>query len=158
MSRLSVLLALLLSLTSVPVLRPQSADLSTGPLQAKMKTACLECHDSGIIVQQRLGKVAWTKEVDKMIKWGAVVDPGDRDAFIEYLSANFPADKEPHVAARTGQRRSGQSRGQEPRVCPKWALGKRKTRLRASSRQPFPYREAVKESNSALSFVMDQAH
>ncbi len=25
-------------------------------------------------------------------------------------------------------------------------------------RQPFPYREAVKESNSALSFVMDQAH
>ena len=26
------------------------------------------------------------------------------------------------------------------------------------SRQAFPYREAVKESNSALSFVMDQAH
>ena len=101
MSRLSVLLALLLSLTSVPVLRPQSADLSTGPLQAKMKTACLECHDSGIIVQQRLGKAAWTKEVDKMSKWGAVVDAGDRDAFIEYLSANFPGDKEPYVAPRT---------------------------------------------------------
>jgi len=101
MSRLNVLLALLLSLTCVAVLSPQSADLPPGPLQAKMKTACLECHDSGIIVQQRLGKAAWTKEVDKMIKWGAVVDPADRDAFIEYLSTNFPADKEPYVAPRT---------------------------------------------------------
>jgi hypothetical protein len=60
----------------------------------------LECHDSGIIVQQRLGKAAWTK-VDKMIKWGALVDPGDRDAFIEYLNTNFPAEKEPYVATRT---------------------------------------------------------
>jgi hypothetical protein len=63
----------------------------------------LECHDSGIIVQQRLGKAAWTKELDKMIKWGAVVDPADRDAFIEYLSASFPADKEPYVAPKTAR-------------------------------------------------------
>ena len=103
MSRLNVLLALLLSLTCVPELRPQSADLPPRPLHAKMKTACLECHDSGIIVQQRLGKAAWTKELDKMIKWGAVVDPGDRDAFIEYLSENFPGDKEPYVAPRTAR-------------------------------------------------------
>ena len=100
MSRLNVLLALLLSLTCVAVLA-ESADLPSGPLQAKVKAACLGCHDSGIIVQQRLGKAAWTKEVDKMTKWGAVIDPGDRDAFIEYLSANFPADKEPYVAPRT---------------------------------------------------------
>jgi hypothetical protein len=103
MSRLNVLLVLLLSLACVAVSRAQSADLPPGPLQAKMKTACLECHDSGIIVQQRLGKAAWTKEVDKMIKWGAVVDPGGRDAFIEYLSENFPADKEPYVARRTAR-------------------------------------------------------
>jgi hypothetical protein len=38
---------------------------------------------------------------DKMIKWGALVDPGDRDAFIEYLTTNFPADKEPYIAPRT---------------------------------------------------------
>jgi hypothetical protein len=103
MSRLNVLLALLLSLTCVAVSRAQSADLPPGPLLAKMKTACLECHDSGIIVQQRLGKAAWTKEVDKMIKWGALVDPGGRDAFIEYLSENFPADKEPYVAPTTAR-------------------------------------------------------
>ena len=103
MSRFNVLLALLLSLTCVAVLCADSADLPTGPVQAKVKAACLGCHDSGIIVQQRLGKPAWTKEVDKMTKWGAVVDPGDRDAFIEYLSANFPTDKEPYVAATTAR-------------------------------------------------------
>jgi len=103
MSRLNVLPAVLLSLTCFAVLCAESADLPPGPLQAKVKAACLGCHDSGIIVQQRLGKAAWTKEVDKMTQWGAVVDPGDRDAFIEYLSVNFPADKEPYVASRTAR-------------------------------------------------------
>jgi hypothetical protein len=81
----------------------QSVDLPPGPVRAKMPTACLGCHDAGIIVQQRLGRAAWTREVEKMMKWGAVVDPDDRDAFIEYLSANFPADKEPYVAPRTAK-------------------------------------------------------
>jgi hypothetical protein len=103
MSRLNLLLALLLLLTPFAASSAQSTDLPPGALQAKLKTVCLECHDSRIIVQQRLGKAAWTKEVDKMIKWGAVVDPGDRDAFIEYLSANFPADKDPYVAPRTAR-------------------------------------------------------
>jgi hypothetical protein len=71
----------------------QSADLPPGPMQSKVQTACTECHDARIILQQRLSKKAWTKEVDKMIKWGAVVDPKDRDAFIDYLSLNFPPEK-----------------------------------------------------------------
>src|SRR6266516_1925520 len=71
----------------------QSADLPPGPIQSKVQTACTECHDAGIILQQRLSKKAWTKEVDKMIKWGAVVDPKDRDVFIDYLSLNFPPEK-----------------------------------------------------------------
>lgn len=71
----------------------QSADLPAGAVLAKVRTACMECHDSRIILQQRLSKKAWTKEVDKMIKWGAVVEPADRDAFIDYLSLNFPPEK-----------------------------------------------------------------
>ena len=35
-------------------------------------------------------KRAGGNEVDKMIKWGAVVDAADRDSFIDYLSTNFP--------------------------------------------------------------------
>lgn len=70
-------------------------------MQAKATTACTECHESRIIVQQRLSKPAWTKEVDKMIKWGAVVDPADRDPLIGYLSTNFPPDKPGYTASRT---------------------------------------------------------
>jgi len=107
MSRHSASLATLLSLACLTLFaclglsHTQSVDLPPGPVQAKLKTACLECHDAAIIVQQRLTKAAWTREVDKMIKWGAVVEPSDRDAFIDYLTANFPQDKEPYMAPRT---------------------------------------------------------
>jgi hypothetical protein len=77
------------------------ADLPAGAMQAKAATACLECHEARIILQQRLSKAAWTKEVDKMTKWGAVVDPADRDALIDYLSTNFSPDKPPYDPQRT---------------------------------------------------------
>lgn len=70
-------------------------------MQAKAAAACLECHEARIILQQRLSKAAWTKEVDKMTKWGAVVDPSDRDSLIDYLSANFNFDKPAYEPQRT---------------------------------------------------------
>lgn len=85
----------------MPLLRAQAPDLPSGPAQAKVRSACLECHDASIIVQQRLSKAAWTKEVDKMIKWGALVEAADRDSFIDYLSTNFPPDKPPAEMPRT---------------------------------------------------------
>ena len=78
-----------------------SPELHAGPMQAKATTACTECHDARIILQQRLSKATWTKEVDKMIKWGALVDPQDRDALIDYLSANFSVDKPEYVPERS---------------------------------------------------------
>ena len=74
--------------------------LPEGPMNAKVTTACTECHDARIILQQRLSREAWTKEVDKMTKWGALVEPADRDKFIDYLSSNFPPDKPPYQAPR----------------------------------------------------------
>jgi hypothetical protein len=78
-----------------------TADLPAGPMQAKATTACLECHEARIILQQRLNRAAWTKEVDKMTKWGAVVDGADRDALIDYLSSNFSPDKPAYEPQRT---------------------------------------------------------
>ena len=75
-------------------------------MQAKATTACLECHEARIILQQRLSKAAWAKEVDKMTKWGAVVDPNDRDALIDYLSANFSPDKPSYEPQRTSAGKS----------------------------------------------------
>src|SRR5215470_1583061 len=80
---------------------PSPSDLPEGPMQAKATTACLECHEARIIVQQRLSKPAWTKEVDKMVKWGAVVEPQDHDPLVDYLSSNFPVDKAGYIAGRS---------------------------------------------------------
>ena len=81
-------------------------DLPAGAMQAKATTSCLECHEARIILQQRLSKAAWTKEVDKMMKWGAVVDASDRDALIDYLSTAFSPDQPPYDPPRTSSEKS----------------------------------------------------
>ena len=78
-----------------------TADLPSGTMQAKATATCLECHEARIILQQRLSKAAWTKEVEKMTKWGATVDPADRDALIDYLSENFGPDRPAYEPPRT---------------------------------------------------------
>jgi hypothetical protein len=87
-------------------------ELPAGTMQQKATTACTECHGSRIILQQRLSKATWTKEVDKMTKWGAVVDPADRDALIDYLSMNFSPDKPPYEPRRTAASKSGSTKTQ----------------------------------------------
>jgi len=108
MYRLSTWLLGLVILVSL-LCRAQTASpaLPDGPMQARATSACTECHDARIIVQQRLGKAAWAKEVDKMIKWGALVDPQDKDALIDYLSANFPVDKPEYIADHSGGSAAG---------------------------------------------------
>jgi|ERR1700745_19071 hypothetical protein len=86
-------------------------DLPAGSMQQKATTACLECHEARIILQQRLNKATWTKEVDKMVKWGAVVDPKDRDALIDYLSTNFGAEQPGYTAIRTSFEKNSNSKG-----------------------------------------------
>ena len=76
-------------------------ELPPGAIQNKARTACTTCHDAHIIVQQRLSKAAWGREVDKMMKWGAIVSPSDRDALVEYFSTNFAPDKSPYIAQRS---------------------------------------------------------
>jgi hypothetical protein len=90
-----------------PVRTTATEDMPAGSMQAKATTACTECHETRIILQQRLSKAAWTKEVDKMTKWGALVDPADRDALIDYLSTNFSPDKPAYEPQRTSANRSG---------------------------------------------------
>src|SRR5882757_2405889 len=76
-------------------------ELPAGPVQEKAVAACLSCHEARIIVQQRLSKAAWTKEMDKMIKWGAEVDSKDRDGLIHYFSTSFGPDQATYEAPRT---------------------------------------------------------
>jgi len=100
-------LVLVLIALSTPALIPaqnsakRTEDLPAGAMQQKATTACLECHEARIILQQRLSKPTWTKEVDKMVKWGAVVEANDRDALIDYLSTNFSPEQPAYSAPRT---------------------------------------------------------
>jgi hypothetical protein len=94
-------ITVLTALAQNPAPVKPTEDLPAGPMQAKATTSCLECHEARIILQQRLSKGAWTKEVDKMVKWGAVVDAADHDALVDYLSTNFSPDQPPYDAART---------------------------------------------------------
>jgi len=86
--------------------------LPAGPAQEKAAAACLSCHEARIIVQQRLSKAAWSKEMDKMIKWGAEVDLKDRDALIDYFSGNFGPDQPSYAAPKSARepQRSAQAK------------------------------------------------
>ena len=75
--------------------------LPAGAAKEKAEAACLTCHEARIIVQQRLSQAAWAKEVDKMTKWGAEVDPKDRDSLIEYLSASLGPERPAYEAPRS---------------------------------------------------------
>jgi hypothetical protein len=91
----------LVAVAQKPVTQKPTEDLPAGPMQAKATTACLECHEARIILQQRLTKAAWGKEVDKMIKWGAIVDAADHDPLIDYLSTNFSPDQPAYAPSRS---------------------------------------------------------
>jgi hypothetical protein len=93
---------------------PNSTDqLPAGPTKEKAEAACLTCHEARIIMQQRLSKPAWTKEVDKMIKWGAEVDPKDRDALIDYFSATFGPDQPAYAAPRSATQSTLQTKAKK---------------------------------------------
>ncbi|SRR6266404_4152792 len=83
----------LIAAGGVAMMAQQGPPLPPAPIERRVRTACLECHDATIVLQQRLDKKTWAKEVDKMVRWGAVVDAKEREAFVEYLSSNFGPDK-----------------------------------------------------------------
>jgi mono/diheme cytochrome c family protein len=66
-----------------------------------MRTQCLTCHGDDLIQQQRLNKAGWTREVEKMMRWGATVQDADKEPLIEYLTASYgprPLNKAAPVA------------------------------------------------------------
>jgi quinoprotein glucose dehydrogenase len=50
-------------------------------------TYCVACHSARLIDSQRLSAAAWTKEVDKMIGWGAIVP--DKQLLIDFLAVEY---------------------------------------------------------------------
>ena len=55
------------------------------------KRACLMCHGADLTEQQRLSPTGWTREVEKMMRWGAVVSDAEKPALVDFLSRHYPA-------------------------------------------------------------------
>ncbi|TMQ30752.1 MAG: hypothetical protein E6K65_03990 [Nitrospirae bacterium] len=56
---------------------------------AFINARCTICHSSDLITQQQLDRSLWTKELNKMIKWGAPVRPEEQKLLLDYLSAYY---------------------------------------------------------------------
>ena len=59
----------------------------------KLESSCTGCHGLSLIVQQRLDRNGWGREIDKMTRWGAPVQPADRDALVNYLARQFNSNR-----------------------------------------------------------------
>jgi len=78
--------------------------LPPGPMQAKIKAACTQCHNASRITEQHLTRKQWSWQLDKMEDLGAVIPESDRNAFLEYLTKNFGPGK---TVARTAAKKPG---------------------------------------------------
>jgi hypothetical protein len=76
--------------------------LPPGPMQAKIKAACTQCHNATRITEQHLTRQQWSAELHKMEGLGALIP--DRSAFLDYLTKNFGPSKD---AAKTAAKKSG---------------------------------------------------
>lgn len=67
-----------------------AAQANMSQMAVRMEQTCaVQCHGMNLIAQQRLDRSGWTREVDKMIRWGAVVPAEEKDALIGYLVTLF---------------------------------------------------------------------
>jgi len=68
------------------------ATQSSGSVAAQpngLKEACMICHNDDVIRQQRLTRVQWDREINKMTGWGAKVKDEDRASILDYLFNNY---------------------------------------------------------------------
>jgi mono/diheme cytochrome c family protein len=84
-------------------------DLPEGKGVEVARDKCLLCHEADLIVSQRLSKQGWVREVDKMIRWGAVVTDAEKEILVEYFSARFA----PRNAATAASQQANEARGRE---------------------------------------------
>lgn len=74
-------------------------DLPNGKGVELARDKCVTCHEADLIIAQRLSKQGWTREVEKMIRWGAVVSDAEKETLVEYFSTHFPQRKAVAVVA-----------------------------------------------------------
>lgn len=77
--------------------------LPPGPMQAKVKASCTQCHNTDRITEQHLSREEWSQKLEKMEGLGAVIPDADRNGILNYLAKNFGPEK----GARSAPKKSG---------------------------------------------------
>ena len=79
----------------LPVFGARLAALPAGPGREIAAKACLSCHSSDILRQQRLTEAQWAASVKKMIGWGADVPGGKKGRPGEVPGISFRTRQRP---------------------------------------------------------------
>ena len=91
---------LLLVLGVLAAATTHAQQLPSGAGLDVLKKRCVSCHESDIISSQKLSLTGWTRSVDKMVRWGAVITPEEREVLQPYLAQHFaPRLAASHAAA-----------------------------------------------------------
>src|SRR4030095_13327356 len=92
--------------------RAARQDLPEGKGAERARDKCLNCHEADLIVSQRLSRQGWTREVEKMIRWGAVVSDAEKELLIDYFAAHFKT-RSAGSAPAAGAPAAGDDRGKK---------------------------------------------
>src|SRR5499426_704316 len=87
--KLSFVLAAIMCFLMSAGARAARQDLPEGKGVEIARDKCVTCHEADLIVSQRLSRQGWTREVEKMIRWGAVASDSEKEVLIDYFAANF---------------------------------------------------------------------
>ena len=79
-------------------------DLPEGKGVELARDRCVICHEADVIVSQRLPRQGWTREVEKMIRWGAVASDAEKEILIDYFATHFKPRSAASAQAAGGER------------------------------------------------------
>jgi len=98
------LVAFLFAVVSLAAAQAPSAPgkpLPPGPMQAKVKAICTQCHNATRITEQHMTRQQWAQQLKKMEGLGAVIPEPDRSGILTYLTKNFgPANSGAQATAK----------------------------------------------------------
>jgi hypothetical protein len=78
----------------LPVLGTRLAEFPAGEGKSVADSACLSCHSTDLVRQQRLTEKQWSANLTKMIGWGAEVPESKKETLLAYLVKNFGPDND----------------------------------------------------------------
>jgi cytochrome c1 len=82
-------LAMIVLLSGLRNTAAAQQDLPDGKGADLARNKCLNCHEADLIVQQRLSRAGWVREVEKMVRWGANVKDDEQEILADYFAARF---------------------------------------------------------------------